>query len=213
MGSAKKTIEETTKLLNDLGGDFLMFEKSDNPFDKAIEKFSKKLQKNLLKKKSPRGSGNLFQLVSWGDSESGWNVKVLGKNYKITLELPYYYIFTDEGRKPTRASGNGKVRKALSFRGDNKGWIARAGIARNGMRIKQTWKLKDGTIKSKWKTVDAKEGNRILSFMISKKIHEKGFKGDGWFSKEVEPFKANLQKLINDKFAGATLNLKVLGKK
>jgi len=95
--------------------------------------------------------------------------------YQLTIVMNDYWEFIDKGRRPTRASGTGSVRKNLLL------WITKRGIApqlKQVMIDKKTGKSFTRTFKNTLQWRDS------LSYAISSKIHKKGFvaKGKGFFS-------------------------------
>lgn len=95
--------------------------------------------------------------------------------YQLTIVMNNYWEYIDKGRRPTRASGNGSVRKNLLL------WISKRGIApqlKQVMTDKKTGKSFTRTFKNTLQWRDS------LSYAISSKIHKKGFvaKGKGFFS-------------------------------
>lgn len=123
---------------------------------------------------------NLVRKDSWyDDSELAQSitpkVTAVDGGYQIVIEMNNYWEFIDKGRRPTRASGNGSVRKNLLL------WISKRGIApqlKQVMIDKKTGKSFTRTFKNTLQWRDS------LSYAISSKIHKKGFvaKGKGFFS-------------------------------
>lgn len=71
---------------------------------------------------------NLVRKDSWyDDSELAQSitpkVTAVDGGYQIVIEMNNYWEFIDKGRRPTRASGTGSVRKNLLL------WISKRGIA------------------------------------------------------------------------------------
>jgi len=80
------------------------------------------------------------------------------------------------------------------------GWISQKGlVGGGGMTVKQKVKLKNGTIKEYTRKLTAVQANKALAFLISRKIHKKGFKGTNWFSSDVDKFMDEIVKALNIK--------------
>lgn len=205
-GTAKFN-QEISKWLNDSFEDALLFSRGNNAIVDVINKYIEVWRNQLEKNKHIGSSRNLYQTLG-----TGWSVKVLNKEMSIVLELPDYYEATDKGRKPTSGGGNGAVRKALVYQSSSlRGWIAAKNLVpSSGMEFKYKRKLASGEIKTYTRKLNAKQANRALSFMISKKIHEKGFKGTGWFSSKLKDFIRDITKGANDQFGGGDINIQII---
>lgn len=107
-------------------------------------------------------SGSLFQ--SLGNAE---NTTVDERSNEVVLKISMAesYQWVDEGRAPTRNSGDGALRRNLE---GLTGWISAKGI-------------QVGNVPGKTR----EEVNRSLAYAIAKKIHAKGFPGTGFFSKVI----------------------------
>lgn len=208
---AKATSTNPLKELNSIGslkGDFEFSAKYDY-LQVAIDKFVKQLQSNLIKDKRV-ASGNLYQSVG-GDGDGSWEVDRTDDGVSIKLWLPEYYEYTDTGRKPTERGGNGKVERNL--RG-LRGWISQKKLVHSdGMKFLQKWKLKDGTIKKKWVKKTPAESNKILAFLIARKIHNKGYKGSKWFTRAVPSFEKQIANALGLTLGSVKINIEVNGKK
>lgn len=172
-------------LLDEFGVESSELKVSDNLIDAVLQKYIRIWQDNLAKK-NHIATGNLFQSIASDKGKFGFKTEVKGGVVRIYLSLPEYYEYTDSGRNPTEKGGTGIVRKKMM---GLKGWISQKGlVGGGGMTIKQKRKLKDGTIKEYTRKLNAVQANKALAFMISRKIHQKGFKGTNWFSSEVDNF-------------------------
>lgn len=205
-GTAKFN-EEISKWLNDSFEDALLFSKNNDAITNVINEYIEIWRGQLEKNKHIGASRNLYQTLG-----TGWKVNVLNKEMSIVLELPEYYEATDKGRKPTSGGGNGAVRKALVYQSSSlRGWIAAKNIVpSSGMEFKYKRKLADGTEKTYTRKLNSKQANRALSFMIAKKIHEKGFKGTNWFSSKLSDFQRDIIKAANDQFGGGDINIQII---
>lgn len=189
-------------LTNDVGDDILNF-KDDDKFTNFLNKWIEKWRTSLETAKHGKytghiASGNLYQRL--GDEKS-WTFTTLGKRVQIQFVLPDYYKFTDDKRNPTSGGGNGALRRALGFQNEGSGWIANKRlIPSSGMELFG-------------RKLTAAQANKALSFLIARKIHRDGYKGSGWFSKDMNKFKEELTSVIEKLFGkGASFNLKILGK-
>lgn len=200
-------------LTNDVGEGVMNFQKST--FTEFINKWANTWRQSLETAKHGKytghiASGNLYQSLL-----EGWELTILGKKVNIRLVLPDYYKYTDDKRNPTSGNGNGAVRKALSFQGGKAGgWIAQKKLVPSvGMTFKGTYKLKDGTVKSYTRKLNAAQSNRALSFMIARKIHKKGYDGSNWFSRYLKEFETDLNDFVTKEFgSGNNINLEIFGK-
>jgi len=197
------------KLIDNLIGN-LGVEKSDvqistDVIDVLLQKYIKKWHSNL-NKRNQRASDNLYQSLGSKSGEYGFKVEQGNGSLNLILYLADYYYWTDKGRKPTSKGGNGKVRKALMGR---TGWIAYKGlVGSNGMTVKQKRKLKSGQVKTYTRKLSAIEANKMIAFLISRKIHKKGFKGSNWFSSELKNFEKEITTEMA-KLTGQIVNLTI----
>ena len=201
--------EEISKWLDVSFESALLFKKNNNAIVEVINKYIEIWRNQLEQKKHIGSSRNLYQTLG-----TGWDFKILGKSASIVLELPEYYIYTDDKRNPTKSPGSkpGAVRSALVYQSSSlRGWIAAKGLVKSsGMEFKYKRKLADGTVKTYTRKLNAKEANRALSFMISKKIHEKGFKGTKWFSSKLNDFERDITKAVDEQFGGGDINIQII---
>tara|TARA_R110000868_G_scaffold214141_5_gene464267 strand:+ start:1900 stop:2538 length:639 start_codon:yes stop_codon:yes gene_type:complete len=199
--------DEISKWLDESFEDALLFTRGNNAITDVINKYIEVWRNQLEKNKHIGASRNIYQTLG-----TGWDFKILGKSASIILELPEYYSATDTGRKPTSAGGNGAVRKALVYQSSSlRGWIAAKGLVpSSGMEFKYKRKLANGTMKEYTRKLTAKQANRALSFMISKKIHEKGFKGTNWFSSKLKDFERDITKAVDTQFGGGDINIQII---
>jgi len=181
-------------LIDGFGVERSQVELSTDLIDVVLQKYIKKWQDNLTKN-NHRATDNLWQSLGSDKGAYGFKVEKTGQGItRIVLMLPDYYSYTDTGRQPTSKNGSGIVRKKLQ--GSN-GWIANKGlIGGSGKTITGTYKLKDGTIKTYTRKLTAAQWNKQLSFLIARKIHQKGFKGTNWFSSEITGFTAEIKTAI-----------------
>jgi hypothetical protein len=114
-------------------------------------------------------------------------VEVTPDGYKVTIQMPDYAQFVDQGRGKTKTGSRSLGSTVQRKLAGSSGWIARRTIPpplvvtvkKNG----QTVFNKDGKPRVKrFKNVN--EANRSLSFAISRSIHKYGYKskGHGFYS-------------------------------
>lgn len=193
MAVDKKVIDG---LLDDFGVESSQVKISDDIIDQVLQKYIKIWQDNLAKK-NHIGTGNLFQSLASDKGQYGFRTESKGGKIRIYLSLPEYYEYTDTGRGATEKGGTGQLRKNLM---GLKGWISQKGlIGGGGMTVKQKVKLKNGTIKEYTRKLTAVQANKALAFLISRKIHKKGFKGTKWFSSDVDNFMDEIVEALNIK--------------
>lgn len=194
MAASKQLIDS---LVDNLGVERAAVQISQDAVDVVVQKYIKKWQENLVKN-NHMASDNLWQSLADKDGQYGFRVETKEGVTRLYLSLPDYYEYTDVGRKPTKGSGNGALRKALSFQSSSlPGWIAQKGLKLNTL-VKQKRKLKDGTIKEYTYKISKAQANKNAAFAIARKIHTKGFKGTKWFSSEIDNFKSEISKAIFD---------------
>ena len=199
MGKAENEVEKLTKLFDGLGEGLLNFDTDSTLILRTINDLVERLRHNLEtiphgKYKGHMASGNLWQQLG-----QGWDIKILGKDATIKLIMPEYYEATDTGRSPTKSGGDGAVKRNLGYTDDLKGWVAaKKLIPPGGIKIKQKRTLKDGTVKEYTTTLTSAQANKRAAYLISRKIHKFGFKGTGWFSKEMKQFTNDMTKAINE---------------
>lgn len=133
--------------------------------------------------------------------------KIFGHVYILALDMDDYWYWVDKGRKPTKKKAAGSPTLKQKLLGID-GWIARKPIK---LPTEYSYKrtLKDGTEKTgtykyknnKFGTVREKSAN-ALAFLISRKIHTKGYKGNNFYSDVVTDslladLKKDLQKAVH----------------
>lgn len=200
-GGTANFTPEIDNWLSEIGEDTLLFKQGDSPIDQVKNKYIELWRQQLEAKNHIGASRELYSSLG-----EGWQVIREGKSIRVILELPEYYGATDKGRRPTEGNGDGAVRKALAYGSDSlKGWIAaKKLVPSSGMEFKYTRKLKSGTIKQYTRKLTAAQSNIALSFMIAKKIHEKGFKGTNWFSDLLPSFEQEMGEAIEKQFGDDT---------
>ena len=201
-GVAQFSKEIDNWLTNEVGDDLLQFR--DDSLTALLNKWIEYWQKSLETAKRPgsKGVGHIASGRLYQSLGTGWVFNTLGKRVQIQLILPSYWSATDTGRKPTNSRGNGALKKALSFeQGRAGGWIAQRKL------------IPSGGMELFGRKLTAAQANKALSFLIARKIHKKGFEGSGWFSKDMNKFRSELEKAVEQQFGkGAKFNLQILGK-
>lgn len=178
---------------------------SQEIIDLVLQKYTRIWQKNLHDR-GINASDNLSQSIGSDKDGTGWEYEYSkdGKINGIKLYLPDYYEYTDLGRGKSKSSSGGVLRNNLF---GPSGWIAKKKlIPSSGMDFKSKRKLKNGTVKVYTTHLSAKQANKALSFLISRKIHNNGFNATyqkrrkGWFSSELKSFEKELVEAFNKVF-------------
>jgi hypothetical protein len=123
---------------------------------------TRELEQSLLNSNSPisgRASLSLLQ------SLSALPITTRGNDVIARIQANDYYEYVDGGRGPTRNKGNGGLRLAIQD------WIASKGI-----QVRQSASESGQTVI---------ERNKSLAYVIARKIHRRGFKGNKFFSKVI----------------------------
>jgi hypothetical protein len=123
---------------------------------------TRELEQSLLNSNSPisgRASLSLLQ------SLSALPITTRGNDVIARIQANDYYEYVDGGRGPTRNKGNGGLRLAIQD------WIASKGI-----QVRQSAGESGQTVI---------ERNKSLAYVIARKIHRRGFKGNKFFSKVI----------------------------
>lgn len=203
-GGTAQFDDQINDFLDGIGTEAL--KKADDVISVVIQKYVEIWQKNLHDK-GVNASYNLSQSIgAEGKRGTGFNYEFdkSGKLVGIKLYLPEYYEYTDLGRGKTKGGGNGTLKNKLV---GVSGWIAQKKlIPSSGMDFKSKRKLKNGTVKVYTTHLSAKQANKALSFLISRKIHNNGFNATyqkrrkGWFSSELKSFEKELVEAFNKVF-------------
>jgi hypothetical protein len=88
-----------------------------------------------------------------------------GNDVIARIQAYDYYEYIDGGRMPTKNKGNGSLRLAIQD------WIATKGVRPNNPED--------------FKGMTNIEINKSLAYVIARKIHRRGFKGNKFFSKVI----------------------------
>jgi hypothetical protein len=123
---------------------------------------TRELEQSLLNSNSPisgRASLSLLQ------SLSALPITTRGNDVIARIQANDYYQYVDGGRGPTRNKGNGGLQLAIQD------WIASKGI-----QVRQSASESGQTVI---------ERNKSLAYVIARKIHRRGFKGNKFFSKVI----------------------------
>lgn len=152
---------------------------------------TERLKQSLINSKNPTGraSDSLLQSLDAAKTRTRGN-EVIG-----AINANDYYQYVDGGRGPTKGGGNGELQKALQS------WIAekQIPIRRSASEAKET----------------VIQRNKSLAYVIARKIHAKGYKGNKFFSKIIndatfDEFAEYLGRAMGQKIA---LSIATLAKK
>lgn len=133
----------------------------------------KDLQKSLIKK--GREKAAKYGSVPNDNTNLGDSIRpeIIESESGLTfnLNLSDYYAAVDGGRGPTKKSGNGELKKSLAL------WIRQKGI--NPSKIIQK-------ISGSKTAVPFEKARNQLSFLIARKIHKEGYKGNRFFTSVLQ---------------------------
>jgi len=156
--------------------------------ENALNEFGVKLKDDL--QKSLRSKGVTF---GGQDSKLSEAIRVnLNPNPNgITFQLlmPEYGFAVDGGRGSSKSSNGGKVKSNVLD------WVKRKGIvgkfAKENLqaRLKQQAKAKNP--RKTLKQLPFEKAAKQLSFLISRKIHRKGYKGNNFYSEVIDKLDIN----------------------
>jgi len=156
--------------------------------ENALNEFGVKLKDDL--QKSLRSKGVTF---GGQDSKLSEAIRVnLNPNPNgITFQLlmPEYGFVVDKGRGSSKSSNGGKVKSNVLD------WVKRKGIvgkfAKENLqaRLKQQAKAKNP--RKTLKQLPFEKAAKQLSFLISRKIHRKGYKGNNFYSEVIDKLDIN----------------------
>lgn len=113
---------------------------------------------------------NVNAVATGNLSNFDWDIQRTGNSIKLVFFLPEYWQFIEEGRNKTRVGGTGQVRNSI------KDWI----------RVKGIKPYPDSN--GRTPTMDQ------LAYLISRKIHNKGFEGRQPLRKAMQSNKSLLDK-------------------
>jgi len=129
-----------------------------------------------------------------------FNVKIFGDTWTFQLTMDEHWKWVNKGRGKTRGGGSGIVRQKL---GGGGGWVSAAGLKPKGGS--KPWQKQ----MAKLYTKDRKRWNRQMAYLIAKKIHERGYEGNRFFTDTVtrEVKKALVEKLKKATARGITVEI------
>jgi hypothetical protein len=152
---------------------------------------TERLKQSLINSKNPTGRASDSLLQSLDAAKT----RTRGKDVIGAINANDYYQYVDGGRGPTKGGGNGELQKALQS------WIAekQIPIRRSASEAKET----------------VIQRNKSLAYVIARKIHAKGYKGNKFFSKIIndetfDEFAEYLGRAMGQKIA---LSISVMAKK
>ena len=135
------------------------------------------LDKSLMSKVSKGGGYNprLRALIKWKFTPA--KDKIV-----MAISMPEYGLAVDGGRRPTEKNGTGELKKNLIS------WIKRKGLK---IDISENKKNKAKTLKNKkvrkaYKQITRDKKIEQVAFLIARKIHKDGYKGNHFFSEVIK---------------------------
>ena len=151
--------------------------------EQILEDYGRKVETEIQKNldATHRASGALSKSIRF-------KVFTFGTVTTFELYLDDYYKFIDEGRKPTRSGGTWKGWSQPSLRRSILFWLQYKGI-QGKVRTSKKGKMSDLQMQ------------RASAFLIARKIHQKGFKGDRFFSKVFDEGAVGDPKLLEAQIA------------
>lgn len=135
--------------------------------------FQNKLQQNMMKNGS-NASGNLVNSFRT-------EVKIGEDTYEVGINLADYWYYVNNGRGPTKNTGNGSLLSKIEEWIRVKKIVPHVGVIKTG---KQAGKQYLPTIKQ-------------LAFLITRKIHREGYKGTHFFDEAKADSIAYFQESID----------------
>lgn len=154
----------------------------DDDIVSLLSEFGKNLVSDL--NKSLRKEG-----VTFGGQDSKLaaqlNFKVVKSDNKISFvfSAPDYAYFVDKGRKPGNVSKKGQ--KSISEWAKRKGIVGQFAQDSLNARLKKQAQNKSNRKKKQLKKYSFDKSLKALTFLVSRKIKNKGYEGTGFYSKVV----------------------------
>ena len=166
----------------------------DKKIDEILVEFGMKLEQDLQDSlASKMGSGYNARLSS---KIKSLPIKHVGDLTEYILQMPLYGKVLDGGRGPTKEKTDGNMR------GKVEDWIKRRALVGKYIndnlqqRLDKQAKNKTNRPKKPLKKLAFEKAVKQLSFLIARKIHKKGYKGNQFFSEVIND--GRLEKLEKD---------------
>ena len=162
----------------------------DKKIDEILVEFGMKLEQDLQDSLANKmGSGCNARLSS---KIKSLPIRHVGDLTEYILKMPEYGKVLDKGRGKTINDGTGEVKKNLVD------WIKRRGLEVKISQRKQlrAAKVKNKKIKKAVKQRNFEDAVKSLAFIIARKIHKFGYKGNQFFSEVIND--GRLEKLERD---------------
>lgn len=162
----------------------------DKKIDEILVEFGMKLEQDLQDSLASKMGGSYNARLS-GKIKS-LPIRHIGDLTEYILKMPEYGKVLDKGRGKTINDGTGEVKKNLVD------WIKRRGLEVKISQRKQlrAAKVKNKKIKKAVKQRNYEDAVKSLAFIIARKIHKFGYKGNQFFSEVIND--GRLEKLEKD---------------
>ena len=166
----------------------------DKKIDEILVEFGMKLEQDLQDSlASKMGSGYNARLSS---KIKSLPIRHVGDLTEYILQMPLYGKALDGGRLPTKEKTDGTMRGKVAD------WIKRRALVGKYIndnlqqRLDKQAKNKTNRPKKPLKKLAFEKAVKQLSFLIARKIHKKGYKGNQFFSEVIND--GRLEKLERD---------------
>jgi len=166
----------------------------DKKIDEILVEFGMKLEQDLQDSLASKMGGGYNARLS-GKIKS-LPIRHVGDLTEYILQMPLYGKALDGGRLPTKEKTDG------TMRGKVEDWIKRRALVGKYItdnlqqRLDKQAKNKTNRPKKPLKKLAFEKAVKQLSFLIARKIHKKGYKGNQFFSEVIND--GRLEKLEKD---------------
>lgn len=166
----------------------------DKKIDEILVEFGMKLEQDLQDSLASKMGGSYNARLS-GKIKS-LPIRHVGDLTEYILQMPLYGKVLDKGRGKTVNSGDGSVQKGVAD------WVKRRALVGKYItdnlqqRLDKQAKNKTNRPKKPLKRLAFEKAVKQLSFLIARKIHKKGYKGNHFFSEVIND--GRLEKLEKD---------------
>lgn len=166
----------------------------DKKIDEILVEFGMKLEQDLQDSLASKMGGSYNARLS-GKIKS-LPIRHMGDLTEYILQMPLYGKALDKGRGPTKEKTDG------TMRGKIEDWVKRRALVGKYItdnlqqRLDKQAKNKTNRPKKPLKRLAFEKSVKQLSFLIARKIHKKGYKGNQFFSEVIND--GRLEKLERD---------------
>lgn len=166
----------------------------DKKIDEILVEFGMKLEQDLQDSLASKMGGGYNARLS--SKIKSLPIRHVGDLTEYILQMPLYGKALDGGRLPTKEKTDG------TMRGKVEDWIKRRALVGKYIndnlqqRLDKQAKNKTNRPKKPLKKLAFEKAVKQLSFLIARKIHKKGYKGNQFFSEVIND--GRLEKLEKD---------------